>query len=158
MNKYKLILQSLDLIIEHALWPEKKPSEIFNILMYVNEKGWLYTPNKDGKIIAIVCAYRIQNTEGDSLLINVRFIAKSTSTTGLIDVSLDIGGSQGIITEQTVSIRKGVGNEQRVNIIFDVFTGTTFLANQGQIKITSIVGDTDIYNVVFKVTRVFKGG
>lgn len=67
MNKYKLILQSLDLIIEHALWPEKKPSEIFNILMYVNEKGWLYTPNKEGKIVAIVCAYRIQNTEGDSL-------------------------------------------------------------------------------------------
>lgn len=67
MNQYKLILQSLDLIIEHALWPEKKASEIFNILMYVHTKGWLYTPNKEGKIIAVICAYRIPNIDGDNL-------------------------------------------------------------------------------------------
>lgn len=67
MNQIKLILQSLDLIIESQLWPEKKPSEIFNILMYVQAKGWLYTPMVEGKMMAVVCAYRIPDTTDENL-------------------------------------------------------------------------------------------
>lgn len=67
MNQYKLILQSLDLIIETALWPEKKPSEVFNILMYLHNKGWLYTPTTDGKITAVMCGYRIPEVNETTL-------------------------------------------------------------------------------------------
>lgn len=68
MNNIKIILQALDLIIETSLWPEKKPSDIFNILMYVHHKGWLYTPMVDGKITAILCAYRIKEVTDESLV------------------------------------------------------------------------------------------
>lgn len=67
MSFAKVILGSLDAIIESKLWPDKKPSEIFNILMYVNSKGWLYTPTVDGNVEAILCAYRIPEVSKDTL-------------------------------------------------------------------------------------------
>lgn len=57
----KTILEALDIIIEKQLWPEKKPSEILKILLYVYGKGWLYTPKVNGNIVAVLCAYRINN-------------------------------------------------------------------------------------------------
>jgi hypothetical protein len=68
MNPIRLILQSLDLIIEDKLWPDKKPSEIFNILMFVHQKGWLYTPTVDGKITAVMCGYRIPDVTDENLV------------------------------------------------------------------------------------------
>lgn len=65
MNPIDTLLQCLDLIIEGQLWPEKKASEILKILMYVNNKGWLYTSSVEGKLKAVICAYKIK--EGDSL-------------------------------------------------------------------------------------------
>lgn len=60
-----ILLQALDIICESKLWANKKPSEIFRILMYADSKKWLYTPMVDGKVQAVICAYRIQ--EGESL-------------------------------------------------------------------------------------------
>lgn len=60
-----IVLEALDILIEKKLWPEKKPSEILKILLYVHAKGWLYTPTVDDKVTAIICAYLIK--EGDSL-------------------------------------------------------------------------------------------
>lgn len=68
MNEIKLILQALDIIVEEKLWPDRKPSEIFNILLYVHNKGWLYTPTIDGNIIAVMCGYRIPSIDGDNLV------------------------------------------------------------------------------------------
>lgn len=67
MNQYALILKSLDIIIESRLWEDRKPSEIFNILMYVHTKGWLYTPVENGEIVAVVCAYKIPEVNEDTL-------------------------------------------------------------------------------------------
>lgn len=94
--------------------------------------------------------------DGDSYLINVRFNAVSSSTSGLIDVGVDVGGTLNIIAQETVSLRKGVGNSQRVNLVFDVYTGSTFIANGGLIKLTSIDGNTSISDIFFKITRTHK--
>ena len=59
------LLKSLDAIIESQIWPDKKASEILKILMFVHGKGYLYTPNVDGELNAVLCAYRIN--EGDDL-------------------------------------------------------------------------------------------
>lgn len=61
----EILLKSLDIIHKSKLWEDKLPSEILKILLYVHSKGWLYTPVEDGKIKAVICAYRIK--EGDSL-------------------------------------------------------------------------------------------
>ena len=61
----ELILKSLDLIYESGLWKDKPPSHILRILMYMNNKGWLYTPSVNGEVKAVIGAYRIK--EGDNL-------------------------------------------------------------------------------------------
>lgn len=68
MTQFSLILQSLDLIIEAKLWPDKKPSEILQILLYVHKRGWLYTPQEARKIVAIICAYRIPEITDENLV------------------------------------------------------------------------------------------
>jgi len=93
---------------------------------------------------------------GDSYLINVRFKAKSNNSSGLIDVMLDIGGALNVIDSETISLRKGSGIEQQINIVFDIYSASTFVANGGIIKINSIVGDTQIYDINYKITRVHK--
>lgn len=67
MEEYKVVLQSLDAVIESAIWPEKRPSEVLNILMFVHAKGWLYTPMVDGKVTAVMCAYRIPEVNDATL-------------------------------------------------------------------------------------------
>lgn len=93
---------------------------------------------------------------GDSYLINVRFKARSNNASGLLDVLLDIGGSMNVIDAETVSLRKGTDVEQQVNVIFDIYSGSTFVANGGLIKVNSIIGDTEIYDIQYKITRTHK--
>lgn len=54
-----LILQSLDIICDSRIWKDKKPSYILKILLYMHNKGWLYTPMIEGKVQAVIGAYRI---------------------------------------------------------------------------------------------------
>lgn len=67
MNEYQVILQALDLLISENLFPEKKPSDVLNLLMYVHTKGWLYTPMIDGVVKVVICAYRIPDATDESL-------------------------------------------------------------------------------------------
>ncbi len=59
MNNFKLLLQTLDLIVESKIWPDRKPSEILNILIYIHSKGWLYTLKDNDIVRVIICGYRI---------------------------------------------------------------------------------------------------
>jgi len=92
---------------------------------------------------------------GDSYLINVRFKARSSSANGLGKVGIDIGSGT-VTSEQTQSLRSGIATEQIVNILFDVYSLGTFVANGGLIKFTSVTGNTEIYDILYKVTRTHK--
>lgn len=94
--------------------------------------------------------------DGDFYLVDIRFKAKSSSVNGVIDVGIDIGGAMGVIREHTVVLRKGIGVEQRVSLSFPVYSGATFVANGGQVKVTSVEGDTSIYDITFVVDRTHK--
>lgn len=61
------ILQALDIICESRLWKDNPPSYTFRILMYMNSKNWLYTPTKDGKVKAVIGAYRIPEVTDEIL-------------------------------------------------------------------------------------------
>ena len=94
--------------------------------------------------------------DGDFYVVDIRFKATSSSVDGVIDIAIDIGGAMGIIRQHTVSLRKGIGVEQRVALSFPVFSGSTFVANGGEVKITSITGNTSVYDVTFVVSRTHK--
>jgi len=92
---------------------------------------------------------------GDSYLINVRFKARSSNASGLAKVGIDIGSGT-VTAEETQSLRNGIATEQIVNLVFDVYSGATFVANGGLVKFTSVIGNTEIYDILYKITRVHK--
>lgn len=94
--------------------------------------------------------------DGDFYVVDIRFKATSSSVDGVIDIGIDIGGAMGIIRQHTISLRKGIGVEQRVALSFPVFSGSTFVANGGEVKVSSIVGNTSIYDVTFVIDRTHK--
>lgn len=94
--------------------------------------------------------------DGDFYIVDIRFKASSTSPDGVIDIGIDIGGAMGIIRQHTISLRKGIGVEQRVALSFPVYSGATFVANGGSVNVASITGNTSIYDVVFVVDRTHK--
>ncbi len=60
MKSLDILLKSLDVICESRLWKDAQPSEVLKILMYMNNKSFLYTSKS-----AMIGAYRIN--EGDDL-------------------------------------------------------------------------------------------
>lgn len=94
---------------------------------------------------------------GDAFTLSLRFKAKMNVANGLSDVGINIGGSLNVISQETMVFAKGSGVEQRFDIDLSYFTGTTFIANGGDIEITPINGDIDIYDIVLVLIRTHKG-
>lgn len=94
---------------------------------------------------------------GDAFTLSLRFKAKMNVANGLADVGIDIGGSLNVISQETLVFSKGSGVEQRFDIDLSYFTGTTFITNGGDIEITPLNGDIDIYDIVMVIIRTHKG-
>lgn len=62
-----VIFQALDLILDSRLWKGKPPSHTLKILLYMKSKNWLYTPMIDGKVKAVIGAYRIPEVTDEIL-------------------------------------------------------------------------------------------
>lgn len=103
-----------------------------------------------GKIIAV--------NELDKFTFTYRFLAKnSAAANSYIQFGIDIGGSIGIIFPDSRLFIKGANTEQSFNFTMPGYTGSTFLANGGIPTITSIGGDTSVYNIELQVERTQKG-
>jgi len=93
---------------------------------------------------------------GDSYNLSIRFKAKMSVLSGYFDIDLDIGGAQGIISQESILFTRGSGTEQRFDIDLTVFSGVTFVANGGTLSITPQNGDIDIYDISFVIVRTHK--
>jgi hypothetical protein len=77
-------------------------------------------------------------------------------TTPDIKVELDIGGSLGVISAQTIPLLKG-GAEQDIMMTFPVFAGSTMLTNGGTFYITFTgTGTCDVYDNSIFIVRESK--
>jgi hypothetical protein len=94
---------------------------------------------------------------GDAFTLSLRFKAKMNVSNGIADVGIDIGGSLNVISSETLLFSKGSGVEQRFDIDLSYFTGATFITNGGDIEITPINGDIQIYDIVLVIIRTHKG-
>jgi len=99
----------------------------------------------------------IATNNGDVLSITLRFKAKMSVLSGYFDLDIDIGGTENIISGESVIFTRGSGIEQRFDIDLDYFTGLTFIANGGDLNVTPINGDMDIYDISFFIKRLSKG-
>ena len=95
--------------------------------------------------------------DGDDFSLSLRFKAKMNVANGLTDVAINIGGAFNNIVQETLIFSKGSGVEQRFNVILPYFTGTTFIANGGNIDVSPLNGDIDIYDIVIRPRRNHKG-
>jgi hypothetical protein len=77
-------------------------------------------------------------------------------TAPYINFELDIGGGLGTIVEDSRPLVKG-GGQQFVLLDFEVYSGSTFLANGGEIYLTyNGTGTCDIYDTQILIRRVMK--
>lgn len=94
---------------------------------------------------------------GDAFTLSLRFKAKMNVASGLADIDINIGGSLGAISNETILFSKGSGVEQRFDIDLSYFTGATFIANGGSIEVKPVNGDISIYDIVLVIIRTHKG-
>jgi hypothetical protein len=94
--------------------------------------------------------------DGDAYTMSIRFKAVMSVNSGYFDIDLDIGGTQGIISQESIVFTRGAGTEQRFDIDLTVFSGATFVANGGTLSVTPKNGDMDIYDISFVIVRTHK--
>tara|TARA_R100000541_G_scaffold45643_1_gene52620 strand:+ start:3833 stop:4912 length:1080 start_codon:yes stop_codon:yes gene_type:complete len=98
----------------------------------------------------------IATNNGDSYNLSIRFKAKMSVNNGYFDIDLDIGGTQGIISQESVVFTRSANTEQRFDIDLTVFSGSTFVANGGTLSITPQNGNMEIYDISFVIVRTHK--
>lgn len=91
--------------------------------------------------------------DGDAYSISLRFKAKASVLNAYFDVLLDIGGTQGIISQETCIFTRAANIEQRFDVDLTVFSADTFVANGGALTINAISGDLEIYGINFLIVR-----
>lgn len=88
----------------------------------------------------------------------VRFKAKNTQSQGAyVNVGIDIGGAFGTIFPESHLFIRGANVEQDFNIEMSGYSGSTFMANGGIPKITSVAGTTTIYAKEYHIVRHHAG-
>lgn len=96
------------------------------------------------------------NAEGDAYDVRVNFIFDRTAGgDDSIDLQLDIGGSQGIIWEQSIARLKGT---QRHSVSVPFFCGSTFLANGGTFYIEPNASTWEFYGMSILVIAHYQRG
>lgn len=90
----------------------------------------------------------------DKMVFTIRFKAKNSAANGAyLQFGIDIGGTFGVIFEESKVFVKGANTEQSFNFVSPGYTGSTFLANGGEIKITSVGGTSSIYDIEYQIER-----
>lgn len=93
----------------------------------------------------------------DRFITEIRFKAKNSINNGHFDIYIDIGGAVGVIDRQSISFTRSANTEQTFKPVFVYFTGTTFIANGGDIIVDARAGDLEIYDIEILPTRIHKG-
>jgi hypothetical protein len=115
-----------------------------------------YIPSDTNELYSVSDAKFTPTNIGDAYVIAVRFRAKSSKNFGGLKVGIDIGGELNTFVQQSEAFIREANTEQYFNMVFNLFTLDTFVANGGQIKFTAITGDMEVYEIRYVITRVFK--
>lgn len=92
--------------------------------------------------------------EGD--FYNIRFAVSANSasaSTNRFEIELDVGGGAGIIFHETAVFAKGTG-DQSFNIMMNVFVGSDFFLNGGEIYVTPL-NDANFWQTAVTISRVY---
>jgi len=100
----------------------------------------------------------ISDSELGKYTFTIRFKAKNTAANGAyLQFGIDIGGTFGVIFKDSQLFVKGADTEQSFNFVAPGYTGSTFLANGGVVKIGTVGGTSSIYDIEYQIERTRKG-
>lgn len=94
----------------------------------------------------------------DRFVTEIRFKAKISVVSGKFSMFIDIGSGSIInIRDEGFLFSKGANEEQEFAACIHYYTGTTFIANGGAVKIKNNNGILSLYDIQILPTRVHKG-
>lgn len=96
------------------------------------------------------------NANLDFYTARIDFTANPQQNNQYLIMQLDIGGSQGVIWENTIALPRGGNVDSRKVVSIDFFAGSTFLQNGGSILLTSKVNNCEIHDKVFLIQKLRK--
>jgi hypothetical protein len=94
--------------------------------------------------------------DGDFYVVRLGFTIKPQQNNRVLDFSLDIGGSIGVIYEDFKSLVKGAGTPTIVSEVIPVFTGSTFVTNGGSFFIKCNTR-LEVYNLSILIMKNYDG-
>lgn len=93
---------------------------------------------------------------GETYELRVNFSANSSTVNNYIIVSLDIGGTQGVILERTISFPRGNNIDHAFSTTSILFALNTFVTNGGTLSIYC-EDEIDIWGVSYVIVRTASG-
>jgi lysophospholipase L1-like esterase len=94
--------------------------------------------------------------DGDWYNCIIRFKAKTTANNDYFTIYCDVDGTVNEVYEETIPMVKGAGNEHLYTLKMIVYSGSTFVANGGTMKITAASGDLSIYDISYSICRTHR--
>ena len=93
---------------------------------------------------------------GETYELRVNFMAESASINNFVDITLDIGGTQGIILDRTFTFPRGSGVEHSFSSTNVLFSLDTFVANGGALYIEPDA-NCDVWDIQYLIVRTAAG-
>lgn len=99
----------------------------------------------------------VATNAGDKFTYRLNFKAQNGAQSVLLDIVFDIGGAIGEISRRSQSIAKGASAETSVEAYSSYFTGSTFVANGGEIFLdASFSGNNvDIWEISLLIEKTY---
>lgn len=92
----------------------------------------------------------------DAYTVTLKFKGDSTVINNELTIELDIGGTFGVIQTERVNFGQDAGVEREFTVPITFFTGSTFVANGGSIKITADE-EVDLYDFSILMIPLTRG-
>lgn len=93
---------------------------------------------------------------GDGYTFTLSFKGSSNSNNGSATIGVDIGGAIGEIFRRSFRFPRGTNQTHEFYMPSQGYSLNTFVANGGEIKITSDVGTSEIWDISLQVHRTFR--
>lgn len=89
-------------------------------------------------------------------ILAVRFMAApSIGSVANLDFGIDLGGTQGVQFEQQLTFPKGAGVFRPFSIVIPFYTGVTFLANGGTVKLSATAGgNITVHTIQYQIAKL----
>ena len=90
---------------------------------------------------------------GETYALRFSFKATTTTNNNNLIIRLDIGGTQGVILERTISLRLGAAVLYNITNSNELFALNQFVSNGGTLTIEAQDSNTEIYDINFYIVR-----